>query len=411
MSTMPAGALIRTLFVDDDAMVLDAMRRVFRTLRAEVHAEFARSGAEALTRLDAAPFDVIVADMRMPGMDGAQLLGQVMQRHPEVVRIILSGQADLAMIMRSISATHQYLCKPCDAETLRQTLRRAYIVRDLLADDTLKRVVSRLGTLPSPPALYYDVLEECRSPRSSVLKIADMIGQDIAMTARILHLVNSAFFARSRRISSPLQAVQLLGLDTVKALLLSAHVFSQFVPHPGSAFDIDHLQGHSVRASALARSLALLEHCEASVVDDTSVAALLHDIGQLILAASLPEQYDAIIRLADARAITLRAAEMETLGATHAAVGAYQLGLWNLPDAVVETVAFSHEPSRCTNQEFGALTLVHVADALGHEMHDHEMPGLAETIDTDYLQRVGCGARLPAWREVCAQHGAERAHE
>jgi HD-like signal output (HDOD) protein len=205
--------------------------------------------------------------------------------------------------------------------------------------------------------------------------------------------------------------VQVLGLNTVKALILSAHIFSQFKRRPGSLFDVDRLQAHSVRASACARRLATLERLDAVVVDDAFTAALLIDIGQLILASSLPAEYEATIRLAHARGISLTAAETETLGATHAVVGAYLLGLWNLPDAVIEAVAFSHEPGRCESQGFGALTLAHVADVLCHEIADAGEPGMPEPIDGDYLRGLGLAERVGAWREACGRVMEERAHE
>ena len=94
--------------------------------------EFAPSAPAALEILAQGPFDAVVTDMRMPGMDGAELLDEVKRRHPHVVRIVLSGQADQASVLRSLGSTHQYLSKPCDPETLKQTLVRSCAVRMLL---------------------------------------------------------------------------------------------------------------------------------------------------------------------------------------------------------------------------------------------------------------------------------------
>ena len=98
--------------------------------------------------------------MRMPGMDGAELLGEVMRRYPHVVRIVLSGQADQAAILRSIGNTHQHLSKPCDPDTLKAALAQAYALQGLLSDDALKNLVSQLRTLPSPPTLYTELVQE-----------------------------------------------------------------------------------------------------------------------------------------------------------------------------------------------------------------------------------------------------------
>jgi len=390
----------RILFVDDDPAVLQGLGRMIRSLRQDWELAFASSGREALTTLAGQSFDVIVSDMRMPGMDGAELLAEVTKRHPHMVRIVLSGQAEQETILRTIGSAHQYLWKPCDPETLRQTLVRAGALRGMLAAEPLKQLVSRLDVLPSPPALYLAVLEECRSPRASVMRVAEIVSQDVAMSAKILHLVNSAFFGRRRRITSPLQAVQLLGLNTVKALMLSAHVFSEFRGTTRTGEFVDRLHAHSLATSACAQLVAAAEHCGEEVVDAAAVGVLLHDCGELILAANLPDQHEQALQLAEARGIPVCAAEVEVFGATHAAVGAYLLGLWALPDAVVEAVAFHHAPGTCTNERFGPLTITHVADALAQELTHGESSGEVTAIDHDYLERLGLADRLPVWREA-----------
>jgi len=395
--------MTRILFVDDDPAVLQGLGRMVRSLRTDWRLAFATGGRQALEILAGEPFDVIVADMRMPGMDGAELLTEVMRRHPHMIRIVLSGQAEQATILRSIGSVHQYLWKPCDPETLKQTLLRACALRDVLADDTLQRLLSRLDALPSPPALYLAVLEECRSPRASVVRVAETVAQDVAMSAKILQLVNSAFFGRRRRVTSPLQAVQLLGLNTVKALLLSAHVFSEFRGPAHAAEFVDRLHEHSLAASACARVIAAAERCREEVVDDAAVGALLHDAGELVLAANLPDQYERALRMALEEGMAMRDAEVKVFGATHAAVGAYLLGLWALPDAVVEAVAFHDSPASCLNDRFSPLTIAHVADALAQELMHGDASGTVGGVDGEYLERLGVADRLPVWREACRE--------
>lgn len=392
----------RILFVDDEPAVLQGLGRMMRALRTKWECAFATSGRQALEVLAGDRFDVIVSDMRMPGMNGAELLSEVMRQHPHMVRIVLSGQAEEATILRSIGSTHQYLWKPCSPETLRQTLVRACALRNSLADDTLKRLVSRLGSLPSPPALYLAVLEECQSPHASVARIAETVAQDVAMSAKILQLANSAFFGRRRRVTSPLQAVQLLGLNTVKALVLSTHVFSESRGSAATAESVDRLHEHSLAVSACARQIAAAERCREEAGAAAAVGALLHDTGELILATNLPDQYERVLRMTG-EGVSLYEAEVEIFGASHGAVGAYLLALWGLPDAVVEAVAFHDAPGACLNQQFSPLTIVHVADALAHELSPGDAAGAMGPLDEDYLERLGLARRLGVWREACQE--------
>src|ERR1017187_6368046 len=110
------------LFVDDEVRVLQGLQRQLYGMRNEWNMNFKEGGAKALDFMASAPVDVIVTDMMMPGMDGAQLLTEVMKRHPDTIRIVLSGHADREAILRLVGPAHQYLSKPCDAEELRNAI-------------------------------------------------------------------------------------------------------------------------------------------------------------------------------------------------------------------------------------------------------------------------------------------------
>src|SRR5438093_827737 len=112
----------RILFIDDETLVLQGLQRMLRSMRNDWEMEFVESGAKALERIAQVGFDVVVSDMRMPGMNGAELLAEVMKRNPKTVRLILSGHADKELILKCVGSTHQYLAKPCDPEALKATI-------------------------------------------------------------------------------------------------------------------------------------------------------------------------------------------------------------------------------------------------------------------------------------------------
>ena len=203
----------RILFVDDEPMVLEAMRRMLRDKRNEWEMSFAENGQEALECLSKGTFDMLVSDMRMPDMSGAQLLNEVKNRFPGVIRIILSGQADQGAVMKLVLPAHQYLSKPCDPEAIKLTIARELQLNDLLTSASIKQAISGIDKLPSNPSLYARVTEELRAPDPSIGRIAEVISMDVGMTAKLLQLVNSAFFALQQRVSNLMQAVSLLGLD------------------------------------------------------------------------------------------------------------------------------------------------------------------------------------------------------
>lgn len=391
----------RILFVDDEPNVLAGIRRMLHPMREEWEMAFASGGEEALAVLANEPFDVVVSDMRMPGMDGAQLLSEVKQRYPQVVRIVLSGHSEDDMVLRSVGPAHQYLAKPCDPRQLKEIVGRACALRDLLSEDSLRNLVSQMSTIPSLPETYTEIVEELQSPEASIKKVGKIISEDVGMTAKVLQLVNSAFFGLRRHVSDPAQAASFLGVDTLKALVLSIQVFSHFDALEIEGLCLDTLWNHSAMTGAMAKCTAVAEDGPEQLRDHALLAGLLHDAGKLVIAANLPERYSNVLTSVESEGLEFSEAERRIFTNTHAEVGAYLLGLWGLPDPIVEAVAFHHNPSRCMGDGFTPLTAVHVADALYHESR-HPRDGKVSVLDTEYLEQLGLADRLPAWRGLIA---------
>ncbi len=390
----------RILFVDDEQRVLDGLSRMLHRMRPEWDMVFTTSGQEALEILARFPVDVVVSDMRMPNMDGPQLLTEIMKRFPRIVRIALSGQADREMTLKSVGPTHQYLSKPCSAKTLKETIRRACVTRDLLSEDALVRLVSQAQSVPSHPANYDEMMRKLAAPATSIKTIGDIISRDIGMAAKVLQLVNTAFFGLPQRMSNPAEAAVFLGLDTIRALAITMHTFSRFDQATLKMFGIDTLWNHSLLTGALARRIAIAESQDCSVVDNAFVAGFLHDIGKLLLSAGLPEDYRQVVDRAAQDKRDPVEVEIETLGATHADISAYLLALWSLPIPVVEAVRFHHFPQKSADREFTPLTATHVANALENETRAPDPIGSASQIDLHYLAMTGTADRLPLWREL-----------
>ncbi|MBM4283725.1 MAG: HDOD domain-containing protein [Deltaproteobacteria bacterium] len=392
---------IKLLFVDDEPNLLQGLQRMLRGMRQDWDMAFADSGAEALEILARRPMDVVVTDMRMPGMDGAQLLAEVQARYPHVVRIILSGQSDRSMIIKTVKPAHQFLAKPCDDATLKATIERARLLRGMLEDDSLRRLVSRIDTLPSLPSLYLEVMEELQKEDASIKRIGEIIARDIGMTAKILQLVNSAFFGFCRHVSSPAQAAELLGLETLKVLVLSVQIFSRFDRARLSGLDVHRLWTHSLAVANFARTIAVKERRGEAQVNDSFMAGVLHDVGKLVMAANLAEAYGEVMETAREQGLTVWEAERRVLQVTHAEMGAYLLTLWGLPHDIVQAVAFHHEPARQQPQEFNCLTVVHAANHLEHQSHEPKAGPAPSPVDLEYLTTLNLGDRLDRWEWFC----------
>ncbi len=381
----------RILFVDDEPKVLDGLRRMLYPYRNEWQMVFVNSAAEALQQLSQSPFDVLITDVRMPQMSGIELLSKVVERHPQVVRMVLSGMADKEVTLPSVMLAHQYLDKPCDAARLRSAVERVFQLRVILDNPALKQLISRLHSLPSVPSVYTRLMQALQADDVSPKEIGRIVAQDIAMTAKILQLVNSAFFGPRRPITNPTEAVIYLGADTVKALALSVSVFSQFDTKQVPGFSIEHLRDHGMAVAALARQIAESLKLSRTEMDDAFLGGLLHELGKLVLAANYPKEYAESLRISREENIPAREAELRTFGTTYAAIGAYLLWLWGLPDPVTEIVARHPQPEPDANA--GPVVAVHVADALS----DKESK---QNVNLECLAAMGLIDQLPTWRQL-----------
>jgi HD-like signal output (HDOD) protein len=390
----------RILFVDDEPKILEGLQRMLRPMRHDWEMEFAGGAEAALADLQQRHFDVVVTDMRMPGMDGAMLLSKVREIHPEIVRIVLSGHSDEELILSSVGATHQYLSKPCDPELLKQTIGRACSLRDLLSNTSLTLLISEMQSLPSLPSLYLELMKQLEKPDPSIKVIGSIISKDPGMTAKILQMVNSAFFGLRRHVSNPTDAVSLLGIDIMKSLALSIHIFSQFNQIRIPRLSFEQLWKHNTSVGLLAKQIAQSEKQSHQVVEDSFTAGLLHECGKLVLATRLPKEYVEMLDLMTTEGITEIEAEQKIFGATHPEVGAYLLGLWGLPDSIVEAIAFHQNPARCTGEIFSPLSAVCVADFLIDEINSENSNTVVREVVLTYLSRLGLEGRLNSWREL-----------
>ncbi len=389
----------RILFVDDEVNILHGLRRLLRSQRRVWDMSFVGSGEEALAMMATKPFDVLVTDMQMPGMNGAELLEHVQARHPRTVRIVLSGHSDMEACMHSVSGSHQFLSKPCDADALRAVVERACNLDRLLQAPRLREKLGAVVELPVVPRTYDALSRALAESEVDLQVVAGIVEQDIGIASKILQLVNSSYFGLRHEVVDLRQATAYLGVTTIKNLVLAFGMFRQIETRTLPArFSIDREQSHALLTARIASKL--LNDKAAS--QQVFLAALLHDVGKLVLATHLVDDYESVAAAQDVSGRPSYRIETELLGISHAYIGAYLLGLWGMPYSIVEAVAHHHAPRRVLHQtEFGLLAATHVADALASEQNG-DLVRCGE-LDEAYLDDLGVLNRLPAWRKLAAE--------
>jgi len=392
----------RILFVDDEVSILDGLKRMLRPMRNEWEMSFAPGGEAALAMLEGARFDVIVTDMRMPGMDGATLLEIVREKYPSLLRIILSGYTELQASLRAVPVAHQFLMKPCDPEMLRAGIARATSLGEVLDSRMLTSLVGALRDLPSLPRIFAELKIALADPKTTIEQVSHIVEQDIAVSAKLLQLVNSAFFGLARDISDVKTAVSCLGMAVLHDLVLTLEVFRSFTPNEYVSEEfLEEFHQHAQLTARIAAGIAQ----DANLTQAVVLAALLHDVGKLVIAERTPEHFARALAQAEDENRPLYEVEETLIHISHAEVGAYLLSLWGLPYTVVEAVAHHHHPRRVPQHGIDMVFVVYISNLLALEREAIAKNANPPIFDDELVEQTGATARLAEWRKI-----AEAAH-
>ena len=400
----PAGrATRRVLFVDDDPCILAGVADSLRRAPTGWETRFALGGEAALDLIAAERFDVVVCDLSMPLVDGVAVLERAREQQPDAVRIVLSGGAGPTAALEATRVAHRHLAKPYTEHDLRVAVDRACDLRRLLREEGWRRAAGGVMALPSCPRLYTELTELILDPDATAADAATLVERDVAMCAKVLQLVNSAFFGLGRRIARIAEAVHYLGLEPLRALVLHAGAFEAFAPTRAiEGFEIGALQRRSHLAARIARRLAP----DPRTRNDAFTAGMLHGVGLLVLARQDP--YELAAAIADARRLgtPLHAIEYERHGSSHAELGAYVLGIWGLPEPIVDSIAHQHRIDRLAGPALDTALVVHVATVLAADLCPAALATGAGALDTASLAAAAVVDRVGDWRALAAGEAA-----
>jgi HD-like signal output (HDOD) protein len=361
----------RILFADDEANVLQGLRSVLRPQRHEWEMVFATGGPAALEEIKKAAFDVVITDMRMPIVDGAEVLRVTKELQPKAVRLVLSGQTDADTALKTVFTAHQFLAKPCDIEKLRSVVSRACHLNELITSDELRGLAGDVSMLPAAPRTYLAITQKLADPTCAISEVAGIVEREPALCAKVLQVVNSAFFGLPRTVSSITQATNYLGTLALRNLALAMETVAAAsrAKLPLSNQELLAFQTNSLLTGLLGRRWFAADRRRA---DEAFVAGMLRDMGHLVLAVQ---------------------GRVAAPGPDcHGALGAYLLGLWGIPHPVLEPVAFHEHPERIEHDKLEVVDVVHLADQLAAELAPSPFRSAATPFDIERLLQLGASA-------------------
>ena len=395
------------IFVDDESNILQGLRRSLRRFRHEWKLEFATSGQEALEKLGNSRFDAIVTDMRMPGMDGAELLQRVKERYPYMLRIVLSGQCDEETIIRSIGNAHQFFAKPCDIEKLTTMLGRVFVFLDRVPAEETKSLLMGAIMVPMIPARINELVSNLDSGPEDSSKISEAMGKSIFLSANLFRLVNSQFFVTSEGVYDIEKAVEILTPRIIKRIIMENDFVSELDESIAERFGIARKVEHSVRSAYFAERIARSEGLGADEIGLYRTAAFFHDIGMFLLMKKDSERYAKVIDKVSGRTEEILEAEREIYGCTHQEIGASLLAAWAFAEDVIDAAAFHVNPADSPRKNSPALAAVHVAHLLERGLSAGDATRFIGEYTNDYLKLIGLHERLGRWIDAALEGSEE----
>ncbi len=360
------------------------------------------SETDAFEQLEQRSFTALLVDFNFGSPDASQLLNQALEKRPETVRFLLAYEADLALVAAYVSGPHEILPKPIEPASLKSRIEQGVAPEDSNASQGGGESATSTGAPPAVPAVYSEVLNALESPGVTRSQVGEIIAQDEVLTAEVLKLTKSAYLGLPANLTDPVDAVEAVGLPTVKALVMALRFLAEHSDLKPGYLSVEKLWQHSLNVALLARDLTLFETKDRTLAAEALVAGFVHDLGKVVLASNFDDLYGRVHSLARKQPVALWDVEKEMFGASHGEIGGCLVGMWNLPSSVVQATAFHHEPPLGESQQLTPLAAVHIANVLEQEFRPSDEFRVTPVINPAFLNEIGLLQRLPVWRAVFA---------
>jgi HD-like signal output (HDOD) protein len=404
---LPMGEIMATKSILLAVADAKALGDISQALGADWEATSVATGEDALAQFEKRPFDALLVDFNLGSPDASDLLNLVLEKYPKTIRFLLAHEADLALVAAKVEGSPQILPKPVEPLSLKSR------IEDGVKDEESEQAGSGRPTPDAPlnsppiPSVYAEVLKALEAPGVTNENIAEIVARDTGLTSEILSLTKSSSLGSPRKISTPAEAVETLGLDVVKAAVMALQFLAEHSQLRPGYLSLDQLWQHSINVGQIARDLVLFETKDRALAAQALIAGLLHDLGKVVLAKNFDDLYGRVHSLARKQPVAIWDIEREMFGANHGEIGACLIGMWNMPRTIVDATAFHHEPSLEDAQQINALTAVHIANVLERELWlGVEDTMVAPVISTQLLNELGLLQRLPIWRAAFANHSS-----
>ena len=351
------------LLVDPDVETRKQFLSFYEENQAEWNLEVADSAEEALDLCARQSLDLVIVANRLEGpKTGMDLLIRLKELIPGTIRFLLVRPGEEDTLRGLIGAPQQVLVKPLDLKNLSRQVNRAFMLRSVIQDPAIIKLLGKAETLPPLPRIFREVAQMLNDPEVSLLQISNVIAKDIVLSSKVLKLANSALFNSRTPAASITQAVSRLGVRTLSSLVFSQSVGDMFRSGAANERFIEEVNQHSLECASVASNILYTWNADRQLIEKALFCGIAHDLGKLVVAKYVPEKWAQIQHAMEDSNRSDIEWEQEILGISHAEIAAYLLAIWGFPNDQVIAVAFHHEPAKVNDRDFGLLCALHIAE-------------------------------------------------
>ena len=356
---------------------------------------------QALQALDTKPYNLLISEIVMPEMDGLDFFKTAKEKHPTIIRIMETANENREFLVKASELAHIVIPSNCEKDSFNEIIKNTMSLQEIIANKDILKKLTSIKSLPSPPEVYNKLVSTLQNEDCSTHQVAEIIKNDIAITAKLLQMINSAFFGMKTHVESPMHAVNLLGIDTVKSIVLTSGIFHTIREKEFAGFSVDEMYRQSMAVGAATRHLANVFGFRTKDIEDALMAGLLHDIGKLLMITNFKKELADAKKIAQTDNILIGDAIRQIIGISDAELGAHLLSLWNLPLSILEAVAYHNQPSKSAYKEVNTLTAVHLAYGITTDKFKNVRNNEQSFLDIAYIERLGLQNNLPQFKNFC----------
>jgi len=330
---------------------------------------FAHSQADALKIISENNITIVISDLRIPKFNSQEFLSILQDNFPKIFRVCLASDNEKIKAIRLTKSIHRSVKIPLDHADLLKTINdlAKLMVYDL--DAQLVEKINGLGAIPILPDIYLRLEKElCRST-FSMNRIAEIIQADPLMVARILHIAHSSFYNIPSGVTNLLQAINFLGVNIVKTLVLYVKVFSLRDVSPETRSVLKEIKTHSIHVAKFSKAMMEKETNDKKMIELAYISGLIHDVGKIVL-LQLNDKQKHSSYAQNIHSSNSHEMEQKLFGVSHISVGSYILRLWGFQDEIIEAVARHHDSTILENKALSLKEIVFIANVFSYEFEE-----------------------------------------